>query len=383
MRLLFVIPSITNYFTFLEQLAKELSERGHEVHLATSRRHIARIESYRRPVFGTIHHIDFPRALSPLKHIRAARDLRKLVDRTKPDIVNIHFSAALFTTMIGKDSSWPPTTGTIHGLGSPLITGWRKFLVSLAEKWSAERVDKVYVLTTDDKEYLKKHAKKADVNVPNSFGIGCELDRFDPRNVSEDTRRLTKAKLDIREDDFVYVLIGRQTHFKGFDKVVEAFVEVRKTLPRSKLILLGEKDLIHPSSLNPKFNPDLTSEGGILRVGWQEQVQDYLAIADLNIFPSEREGLPVNLMESLAMGVPVITVNSRGCKEVVRSGIDGVVLEKNTTEHLAAEMIRLQKDREALKRLSENAFRDRNRFDRTHFIEDQFRIYEELTGKNI
>ncbi len=110
MKLLFVIPSITNYFTFLEGLAGELTDRGHEVHLATSRRHIAQIESYRRPVHGTIHHIDFPRALAPFRHMAAARTVKRLVSELQPDIVNIHFSAALFTSMIGKDRTWPPTS---------------------------------------------------------------------------------------------------------------------------------------------------------------------------------------------------------------------------------------------------------------------------------
>ncbi len=240
-----------------------------------------------------------------------------------------------------------------------------------------------YVLTQDDLEYLRKHAKKAVVKLPKSFGIGCDLERFEPANVMPETREELRKELGIQEGDFVYIFIGRQTHFKGFDKVVDAFRHVRKSHGRSKLVLLGEKDLIHPNSLNPKFDSDLSEAEGIMRIGWRENVQDFLAISDLNIFPSEREGMPVNLMESLAMGVPVITVSSRGCREVIRSGIDGVVLDNNTTEELTAAMIHLQERPEELQRMSENAYRDRSRFDRRLFIEDQFRIYERLTGKKI
>ncbi|MFN2423632.1 MAG: glycosyltransferase, partial [Cryomorphaceae bacterium] len=99
------------------------------------------------------------------------------------------------------------------------------------------------------------------------------------------------------------------------------------------------------------------------------------------VFPSEREGLPVNLMESLAMGVPVITVDSRGCRDVVRDGETGVVLSDRSRDALSREMLRFQRDKEELKRLSANARAGRKRYDRKKFIESQLAIFERLTGK--
>ncbi|MFT5972043.1 MAG: glycosyltransferase involved in cell wall biosynthesis [Cryomorphaceae bacterium] len=381
MKLLFVIPSITNYFTFLEDLTHELIERNHEVHLATSRRHIARIDAYRRGIECEVHHIDFPRALAPLKHISAARQVNALVQEIKPDLINIHFSAALFTTMLGKKDPWPVSTGTIHGLGSPLIKGWRKYAISQAERWSSERVDEVFVLTQDDKEYLKEKAPKATVSVLNSFGMGCDLDRFDPKNVSEETKQMLREENSVKKEDFVFIFIGRQTHFKGFDKVVLSFLQLKEKHSDIKLLLIGEKDRIHPTSKQQRFEKALKEDSDIVRVGWKENVQDYLAIADLNVFPSEREGLPVNLMESLSMGVPVITINSRGCKEVVRNNVDGLVLSEYDVEHLSAAMERLLVDREELNVWAINALEGRDRFSRKHFIADQLNTYDRLLAK--
>jgi glycosyltransferase involved in cell wall biosynthesis len=378
MKLLFVIPSITNYFTFLEDLTHELIKRNHEVHLATSRKHIARIDAYRRGIECEVHHIDFPRALAPLKHISAGRQVNELVQQIKPDLINIHFSAALFTTMLGKKNDWPASTGTIHGLGSPLIKGWRKYAISQAEKWSAEKVDEVFVLTQDDKEYLEDKAPNATVSVLNSYGMGCDLERFDPSNIGEATKRRIKEENGISTDDFVFIFIGRQTHFKGFDKVVLAFLKLKEQHDRIKLLLIGEKDRIHPTSKQQRFEKALKEDKDIVRVGWKENVQDYLAISDLNVFPSEREGLPVNLMESLSMGVPVITINSRGCKEVVRHETDGLVLAKHDVEHLSAAMEDLLKNRDKLQTFAANALAGRDRFSREHFIADQLKIYDRL-----
>ncbi len=382
MKLLFIIPSITNYFTFLEDLVEVLNDKGHQVHLATSRKHIARISAYRREVHCTIHDIDFPRALNPVRHFAAAKQLRKLVSVIDPDIINVHFSAALFTSMLAKQDNWPPTTGTIHGLGSPLINGWRRRLIAQAEKWSAERTDEIYVLTNDDKHYLQRNAPKSKVMVLESFGMGCDLERFHPdRNTSEQKDALRK-ELGINAIDFVYIFIGRQTHFKGYDKVVSAFAEVKKTHPRSKLLLVGEKDRIHPTSLESKLEKSMASDPSIIKVGWRENVEDYLAISHLNVFPSEREGLPVNLMESLSMGVPVITVDSRGCREVVTHHKNGLVLERNNHKALVAAMQQLQNDKELLAQLAIEAVKGRQKFDRKIFIAAQLRIFERITGKS-
>jgi glycosyltransferase involved in cell wall biosynthesis len=383
MKLLFIIPSITNYFTFLEDLIEELNGRKHEVHLATSRKHIARISAYRREVKCTVHDIDFPRAIDPFRHYGAAKSVKSLVERIKPDLINVHFSAALFTSMLAREEGWPPATGTIHGLGSPLIQGWRRTLIAKAEKWSAERADEVFVLTEDDRDYLAKNAPKATVSVLESFGMGCDLQRFDPAAVVEQRKEEVRAACGIAPDNFVYIFIGRQTQFKGYDKVVAAFAEVQQSHPKSRLLLVGEKDRIHPTSLEPRLEKSLKQDPAFIRVGWRENVQDYLAISHLNVFPSEREGLPVNLMESLAMGVPVVTIDSRGCREVVSHQVNGLVIEGRSHEKLVAAMRDLQDDKALLRRFSEAALQQRARFDRKRFIQEQLQIYARITGAEV
>lgn len=380
MNVLFVIPSITNYFTFLEELVAALSDKGHAVHLATSRRHIAEISVYRRAVQCEVHHIDFPRAIDPLGHHRASRELRRVVDRVKPDLINVHFSAALFTTALAKQHDWPPVTGTIHGLGSPLISGWRKILIAQAESWSAKKADEIYVLTEEDRHYLKKNAPEARINVLDSFGVGCDLERFDAEKISPQTGLEIKQKWGIDEGDFVYIFIGRQTHFKGFDKVVRAFIEVKKTHPKSKLLLVGEKDRIHPTGLSKETESMIAEDPAFIHVGWRENVQDFLAASHLNVFPSEREGLPVNLMESLAMGVPVITINSRGCRDVVDDGVNGLVIESQQKDVLSEAMRHLQDNRDLLNAFSQAAYKGRMKFDRSRFIATQLAMMERMTG---
>jgi glycosyltransferase involved in cell wall biosynthesis len=379
LKILFVIPSITNYFTFLEDLVNALIDAGEEVHLATSTQHISDINCYQRELRCTLHDINFPRGFAMLNHLKAAKLLNEVVTEIKPDLINVHFSAAIFTAALAKNKKWPKTSGTFHGLSFPIIKGWQKLVIGSAEKWSARQMDVVYVLTEDDRETLAKSVKKGDIRTFRSFGLGCNLAAFDKDAISPESAKNLRLSLGIAESDFVFIFIGRQVHFKGFDKIIKSFMSLYQTHPNFKLILVGAQDHIHSNNLNEIEMKKMKSCPGIISVGWKENVNEYLNISDVNVFPSIREGLPVNLMESLAMGVPVITINSRGCRDVVIHQIDGIVLEENTVAAFSQAMLLLYHDRELLHRLSKNCLRARNRFHRNNFIEEQFEISKEFT----
>lgn len=380
MKIFFVIPSITNYFTFLEDLVNELANSGNEVFMATSTKHISDIKCYQRELQCTLFDIDFPRGFAPLSHLRASRELNRVIQETKPHLINVHFSAAVFTAALAKKNNWPVCTGTFHGLSFPIVTGWQKFIIGAAEQWSARKMDVSFVLTEDDREILEKTSGAKDVRTFRSYGLGCNLSYFDRDRITETKAESLRQKLGIRPDNFVFIFIGRQVHFKGFDKMVKAFMKLYQSHQNFKLILVGDKDNIHSNNLNPAEEAAVANCPGIISTGWQENVNEYLNISDVNVFPSIREGLPVNLMESLAMGVPVITINSRGCRDAVINLIDGIVLEKNSVEALSEAMLEMYEKPETRLRYARNALRARFRFDRKRFIEEQFEYCEELTG---
>lgn len=380
MKILFVIPSITNYFTFLEDLMDQLIDEGNDVMLATSTRHISDIACYQRELRSTLYDIDFPRGFAVFSHLKAARELNKVVQETKPHLVNVHFSAAVFTAALAKTKSWPTCVGTYHGLSFPIITGWQKLIIGLAEQWSASRMDVSYVMTEDDRETLARRTRGSSIRTWRSYGLGCNLSTFDKTAISSERAQEMRSALGIQDDDFVFIFIGRQVHFKGFDKIVKAFMSLYDDHHNFKLILVGAKDHIHSTNLNAEEEAAMDACPGVIPVGWQENVNEYLNISDVNVFPSIREGLPVNLMESLAMGVPVITINARGCRDVVIHQIDGIVLDENSPEALSKAMLEMYQNSEDRKRYARNALRARFRFDRKRFIEEQFEIFEELTG---
>src|SRR6516225_3997919 len=101
MRLLLVVPRIASYRAFLHELCFALNANGTEIHVACSMEAINLQKSAAtQDSCVHFHPLDLPRGMHPIEHKRAARQLDALVSELKPDIVDAHFSAAIFTTAL-------------------------------------------------------------------------------------------------------------------------------------------------------------------------------------------------------------------------------------------------------------------------------------------
>lgn len=382
-RILIAVPTVTSYRLFLSELMGELVARGWEVHFASSLDPIKGFDCYTEPIAGTAHSIMFPRGANLIGHMEAGRSFDALVRRIRPDIIHCHFSVVAFTAAMARRRGWPPTIATIQGLMFPETSGWRKAVFGLAEGFAHLRMDGTWVLTQSDVDALASMGLRSGVFLQQSNGFGCRLDRFDQNRFSAAEVGALRQQYGIDSDDFVFVFVGRQVHFKGFALVVRSFLEIAKTRRQAKLLLVGQRDPLHATGLTPPEEQAVAKSDQIIPLGWQQDVARFFALAHVNVFPSQREGIPVNLMESLAMGVPVITLDSRGCRDVVRSGIDGLVVSQPTTAMLRQAMERLMNDDVLRTEFAANALAGRSRFDRNAWINEQVGIYEQVLAHSL
>jgi glycosyltransferase involved in cell wall biosynthesis len=232
-----------------------------------------------------------------------------------------------------------------------------------------------WVLNDEDRVYLECRVGCGIVERVPGFGVGCDLAHFDPQRFSSAERSRLRETLGMSPRARALIFIGRCTAFKGFDVAVRAFAKVARSCPELHLIVVGAMDEVHGSGLSTQEWQRVIANDRIHRLGWQADVAPWLSTADLCVFPSEREGMPVNVMESLTMGVPVVTFDSRGCRDVVRDQVDGSVVRDGTTAALACEIQALLADTETLARLAANALAGRERFDRRGFVNFQIAAY--------
>jgi glycosyltransferase involved in cell wall biosynthesis len=386
MRLLLVMPNIVSYKAFLASLGTEMCREGDEVHLACSiakftdpsvenSEHVSTQESGG----PTLHAIKFARGMNPLEHLRAARRLGALVDQLKPDVVHAHFDAAIFTTAMARTRRWPPTLATFHGLSYSIMSGWRRLAVRAATAWAVRRLDAAWVLNSGNQELLQAAVRGADIRCFQSAGVGCDIARFAPP--SRAVRDAARARLGFSPEDCVFTYVGRLVVVKGFALTVRAFLQLAKGDANARLLVVGGRDPLHPSGLTEEEESELKASPRIMAVGHRSDVEQYLAATDMVVHPSVREGMPVGLMEALAMGVPVLTSDSPGCRDVVRHDIDGIVLRDCTVERIAAAMKQLADSPDLRQRMSKHALAGRDRFSRAHFIREQREIYEKCVNR--
>ena len=379
MRIVFVIPSVTNYFTFLHELSLELESKGHQIYVISSSKHIIPISEYGKVVVGEFFDVSFIRGFGLMGHLKTARVLEATLNKIQPDIVNIHFSAAIFTySLMKRNCNWT-SIGMVHGALFPAMPfSIKSLILKIAEWWSYDKVDLLEVLSKMDENALGKLSGKIKVRRVPGYGLGCDLDVFNPNSISAKRKNILMAKFGINAGDFVFVFTGRQTFYKGFGRVVKAFLKLNKEFDHLHLILIGEKDNIHPTGLNRK-ETQLLKNPKIHGVGWKtkgEEIAELFSISNCNVFPSDREGMPINLMEAAVMGLPSITTDVRGCNEIIQHNVNGIILKKNTDENLYLAMKDFIQNPELGQRLGQTAYAERNKFDRNLFINDQVTLFE-------
>lgn len=327
-RLLIVVPVYASYRAFLKGLAEWLTERGWEVHVATN---LAGVEV--EEDVATLHDVGMPRGANPLKLYQANRALARVIEDIRPTVVHAHFSVGLLCLALSRRVQGVRYLGTFQGMRFPLAHGLARLVFQLVECFSILRLDRSWVLTEDDYQAVPLFVRRK-LALQEGYGFGCDIEHFDPARFTENDRQLLRAVIGIPAEDTVFIFVGRLTAFKGFDLTLEAFQSLRCERQGVRLLVVGEPDPVHPLDL-----PDLNGIEGVHHVGWQDDPSPYLAIADVMVFPSEREGMPVCVMEAVSMGLNIIVRDARGCRELAKL-VGRTPLSTGDADLLATEMLK-------------------------------------------
>ena len=380
MKIIFIITDIGSYYNFLEELSNELS-RNWELHVITSSENVINVGksnliSEENIVF---HEAPIPRRFNPFKCLKAAIKIRSIIKNIRPELVHIHFTTAIFPSIIFKVKHikyW----GTFHGLGINSSLGVRKLLFSLVESLSFWRLNKIIVLNDIDYDFLKnKYGNK--VLKHQCYGVGCNLEKFNPALYDKNTSAKIKSELNIDTDCKVLTFTGRFVEFKGFHFVLKSIIELEKLYPeRFKVMLIGGFDPSHADGLNDQEREFFLHSKSVINVGFTNNVARYLSISDLFIFPSIKEGLPTCVMEALAMGVPVITLNTRGNSDLIKNNYNGILLDYHTNQQILVStivdnIIGLFQNNELYNLCKHHALNDRAKYSRTNFINESIHLY--------
>lgn len=321
------------------------------------------------------HYYNIPFERSPFKtgNLKAYKELKKVIDEGHYNIIHCHTPVGAALTRLAAEDARKKGTKvfyTAHGFhfydGAPLVNWLTYYPV---EKWLAHKTDVLITINKEDYHRAKKNFKAGKVvYVP---GVGIDLSRFESKPYIREKKR---KELGFKEDDLLLLSVGELIERKNHRVVLEAIGKLKgqPTYKNLHYIICGigvlEEEL-------KELSKTLGISDHVHFLGYRNDISDICNVADVFVFMSYQEGLPVALMEAMACGLPVICSKVRGNTDLIDDGKNGLFAE-NKVDDVSRKIEELAENPEKRKAISLAAEKTIKRFDLTSVEEKMMKIYK-------
>ena len=193
--------------------------------------------------------------------------------------------------------------------------------------------------------------------------------------------KIKKINPSIKSSEMVIVtLVARMLKDKGIYEFVAAAEKLKNKYIKVRFLLAGDIDPLNPSSLKRKTLIDWNQEGIIEWLGWVKNIDELLNETDILCLPSYREGLPKALLEGAAFGLPIVTTNSVGCRDVVEEGVNGFLVPIKNVDKLVDKLSKLIESRLLREMMGKESLRiASSKFSESIINAQTMEIYKELS----
>ena len=157
-----------------------------------------------------------------------------------------------------------------------------------------------------------------------------------------------------KQENTIFLTIGRLLGEKGFREYVKAARIVKQKYPNVTFQLLGPKDP-SPDGISIKEVARWQKEGFVDYLGSILDVRPYIQSCHIYVLPSYHEGMPRTVLEAMAIGRPILTTDVPGCRETVIAGENGYLVPKADANALAERMIWFIENRDQWERMGKRS----------------------------
>lgn len=268
-----------------------------------------------------------------INNLRYIPQVVSYVKKEKFDIVHVHTeTGGLFmrTAMLFL-SSKIKYVYTPHGMsfwkGSSLKS---QMIYRPLERWICSGMDKNLGMNQEEVDVLRKWDSKTAAYV---HGIGLNLERFQKTGRP---REEVRAEFGMKEDDKFIVSVGELDDNKNHITVIKALAMLEHK--NFKYVVCG----VGPNkAMLEKYAQERELGDKVFLAGYRSDIPDILNAADIFVFPSFHEGLPVSALEAMACGLPLACSKIRGNVDIVKDGVNGFLFEPEDFITLAMSLEKL------------------------------------------
>lgn len=301
-----------------------------------------------------VYGIPMEREISPWKDLVSLFRFIRFFRKERPYIVHGNTpKGALLSMMAACLTDVPVRIYMCHGLRYQGLTGFKRRLLMMTERITCTCATHVMSVSKGVAKDLvaDQITHKNVVVVWNGSVKGIDAARFNPEK--EFNREELRRLYGLTPSDYVLTFVGRIVRDKGVNELVEAFSKLHASHPEMRLLMAGRVE----QEGNPASDETLQvieNNPAIIAPGMQKNIPEILAITNIFILPSYREGFGLSLMEAGAMGVPAIATDITGCNEVIEDGKTGLLIPPRSVSAIVEAVERLYSDTELYQSMKEN-----------------------------
>lgn len=295
---------------------------------------------------------DFNMSRSPisLRNISAYHSIKDLMKKESYDLVYVHTPVGSvlprIAKMFNRDLRNTKLVYMAHGFhfykGAPIVN-WLSYYP--IERYLSKYADGLLLINKEDYRFAIKHkfASKIIEYIP---GVGINLERF--KNIDDKQKNKIYSDLGLQQTDFILTFVAELNQNKNQTLLFDTIGLLKSSIPNIKLVLAGDGVSMDKYK---QYVIDHNLSDYVIFVGYTTLVPEILSITDVSVSSSIREGLPVNLLESMASGKPLVVTNCRGNRDLAINNENGFVVDFNAEEFSNA-IEKIYKDRDLYESMS-------------------------------
>lgn len=351
MKILFVATVRSHIGQFHMPFIRELKARGVEVH-AAFKDNSADKPGLDLSAIDKTFEVPFERQPLRPNNIKAYRELKKIIDGNGYDAVHCHTPMGAVITRLAAKSARKKGTKVIytahgfHFFKGASIKNWMLFYP--VEKYLSKYTDCLITINSEDCELAHKKKFRAG-KIYKVHGVGVELDQF--KAVDADEKARLRAEYGYDGDTFIMIYPADLSVRKNQPMLFDALQKIAEKNKNVKLLLPGQ-----PIRLEEYKR--MVSERGIADnvefLGYRRDINNLVGLSDLSVASSFQEGLPINIIEAMAMGNAIVATDVRGNNDAVEDGVNGYLVPVGDSDLMAEKILELMNDREKLRTFGEN-----------------------------
>lgn len=354
------------FIKFLIPQLKYFHDNGYIVHTAS------RNENVEIPYVDKKNDVCFARSFNIKDNINSYKQMKKIIKDNDYDIIFCHtpFGGAITRLAAKKVKTKARVIYMAHGFhfyeGAPLKY-WLLFYN--AEKFLSKYTDTLITINRYDYEKAKKNFH---CNVEFVEGIGLIPEKMNV-TISDEEKKELKQQLGIKKGDYIMIYAAEISDRKRQEWLVQTLEKTLKEHKNMHLLLPG-KDLIDGRC--QKLINKLKLEKQVHLLGFRRDIPKLLKISDLALSSSKQEGLPVNVMEAMYNGLPLVVTNCRGNADLVENGKNGYVTDTDDAISFAKSVEKIYKNKKMAKDMGNNSKKMIKKYLIDNVMESYVKIYE-------